>query len=148
MTQDVWLYRALADAVLVLHAGIVAFTLGGLILILLGGARHWRWVRNPRFRLLHLATVAYVALQAWLGIACPLTTIEQWLRARAGQIVYDVDFIAYWLGRLLFFQAPPWVFIAVYTGFALLVALSWMLVRPTTRRPARNATQHLDIPPT
>lgn len=52
---------------------------------------------------------------------------------RAGQIVADADFIAYWLGRLLFFEAPPWAFIAAYTGFALLVALSWLLVRPVLR---------------
>lgn len=133
MTLDSWLYRALADAVLVLHAGVVAFTLGGLILILLGGARHWNWVRNARFRVLHLATVGYVALQAWLGLACPLTTLEQLLRVRAGQLAADADFIAYWLGRLLFFEAPPWAFIAAYTGFALLVALSWLLVRPARR---------------
>lgn len=124
-------YQLLADAVLALHAGVVLFVVGGLCLVLLGGARRWRWVRNFWFRVLHLAAIAYVALQSWFGIVCPLTTLEQWLRGRTGQAAYEGDFIAHWLGKLLFFRAEPWVFVVVYSIFALLVAASWLLVRPS-----------------
>ncbi len=126
----------MANAVLILHVGVVLFIIGALVLTLIGGRRQWRWVRALWFRILHLAAIAYVALEAWLGIVCPLTTLELWLRARAGQAVYDGDFIAFWLRKLLFYEAPPWVFIAAYSGFALLVALSWLLVPP--RRSDRH----------
>ena len=123
-------YRLLADAVLIVHVGVVLFNVGALVLVLVGARRHWQWVRNLTFRLLHLAAIAYVVFTAWLGIDCGLTVLEQWLRARAGQANYDDDFVAHWLSRLLFFEAPPWVFIAVYTAFGVLVLWSWIRVPP------------------
>lgn len=129
-------YQTLANAVLALHVGVVLFIVGSLVLILAGGVRGWRWVRNPWFRALHLAAIVVVVLQSWAGIMCPLTTLEHWLRARAGQVSYEGDFIAYWLSKLLFFEAPPWVFIAVYSAFGLLVALSFYFVPPVRARKA------------
>ncbi len=129
-------YQTLANAVLALHAGVVLFIVGSLVLILAGGVRRWRWVRNPWFRALHLAAIVVVVLQSWAGVMCPLTTLEHWLRARAGQVSYEGDFIAYWLSKVLFFEAPPWVFIAVYSAFGLLVALSFYFVPPVRARKA------------
>ena len=130
MSTDPSLYRLLADAVLVLHAGVVLFIVGGLVLVLAGAGLHWEWVRNMRFRLLHLAAIAYVVLTTWFGIDCALTTLEQDLRLRAGQPVTGEDFIAHWLGRILFYHAPPWVFVSAYSAFGLLVLWSWFAVRP------------------
>lgn len=124
------LYLGLANAVLILHVAIVLFIIGGLVLTLAGAALRWAWIRNFYFRVLHLGGIGYVAMEAWLGIVCPLTTLELWLRERAGQAVYDGDFIAFWLRKLLFFEAAPWVFVAAYSGFGLLVVLSWLLVPP------------------
>ncbi len=123
-------YQLLANAVLALHVGVVLFILAGLLLTLLGAACKWRWVHNFWFRALHLAAIIYVALEAWLGIVCPLTTFELWLRARGGQAGYEGDFIAFWLRKLLFYEAAPWVFVVAYSAFALLVLLSWVWVRP------------------
>jgi len=123
-------YLFLANAVLVLHVGVVLFIIFGLLLTLLGGALKWRWVQNFWFRSLHLAGIGYVAMEAWLGIVCPLTTWELWLRTRAGQAVYEGDFIAFWLRKFMFYEAPPWVFTAAYSSFALLVLLSWIWVPP------------------
>jgi hypothetical protein len=124
------IYQTLANAVLMLHVAIVLFILFGLLLTLIGGARKWQWVRNFYFRAVHLAGIAYIAAEAWLGAICPLTTLELWLRERAGQAVYDGDFIAYWLNKILFYHAPPVVFIVAYSVFGLLVLLSWVLVPP------------------
>jgi hypothetical protein len=135
------LYLGLANAVLVLHVAIVLFIIGGLVLTLAGAALKWVWVRNFYFRVLHLGGIAYVAMEAWLGIVCPLTTLELWLREGAGQAVYDGDFIAFWLRKLLFFEAAPWVFVAAYSGFGLLVALSWLLVPPALPWRRRTAEQ-------
>ena len=119
-----------ADAILLLHALFVGFVVFALILVIVGGLRSWSWVRNPWFRLIHLAAITFVVMQSWLGAICPLTTWEMALRSDAGGAPYSGSFIGYWLGRLLYYQAPPWVFVVSYTVFGLLVAVCWFLVRP------------------
>jgi uncharacterized protein DUF2784 len=129
MSSPSW-YRLAADLVLLVHVAVVAFVVAGLALILLGGGLHWRWVRNPWFRLAHLVAIAVVATQQWLGMACPLTTAEIALRIRSGDGAYADSFVAHWLQVLLYYEAPPAAFTAVYTVFALLVVASWIAVRP------------------
>ena len=124
------LYRLAADALLLLHVLFVAFVVLGLAMVLVGWFAGWRWVRNPWFRTAHLAAIGVVVLQAWLGVICPLTTWEMALRERAGDAVYAGAFIAHWLEAILYYDAPPWVFTACYTAFAVLVILSWVWVRP------------------
>lgn len=128
------LFQALADATLVLHVLFVLFVVLGLLLILVGGWRGWDWVRNLWFRLAHLAAIGFVVAESWLGVVCPLTTLESWLRRLAGQIAYDDDFIAFWLRRFLFFEAPPWAFTLGYSLFGAAVVLGWWLVPPRARR--------------
>lgn len=123
-------YRFLADAILVLHALIVIFVVFGLLLIFIGKARRWHWVRNPRFRIAHAITFGVVVLQAWLGKICPLTTLEMYLREKAGDAVYEGGFIAHWLGELLYYDLPLWVFALAYTLFGIVVVASWFVVRP------------------
>lgn len=130
----------LADALLVLHVGVVAFVVFGTLLIVLGAWRRWRWVRGFKWRLTHLLLMACIALQAWLGALCPLTVWEQDLRRHAGQAVYDESFIEYWLARLIFFEAPWWVFVAAYTAFALLVLGLWGAVRPVRAKGSGSFT--------
>lgn len=130
-------YQLYADLVLLLHFAVVAFVVGGLACTLVGNLRAWQWVNGLWFRLTHLGAVLYVAAQAWLGATCPLTTLEMALRARARAGTYQGSFIEYWLARLLYYEAPAWVFTLVYTLFALLVALAWWRFPPKTGR--RNA---------
>lgn len=99
-------HALLADLILVLHFAIVIFVVGGQALILAGWARSWQWVRNFHFRLVHLITIGYITVQAWLGELCPLTVWEQQLRARAGQPVYEQSFIEYWVSRALLSTCP------------------------------------------
>ena len=120
---DASLLLLAADVVLALHVLFVAF-------VLIGKLRGWRWVRNVWFRVAHLVAIAVVAGQAWLGIVCPLTTLEMSLRARAGDAVYSGTFVSHWLEELLYYEAPPWVFVMGYTAFGLMVAASWLWVPP------------------
>ncbi len=115
----------LADGVLLLHAALVVFVVAGPLLVMLGAARAWFWTAQRGWRRLHLLAIAIVVVEAWLGIECPLTTLEAWLRLQAGQPLHGQGFIAHWVGRLLFYEAPAWVFTLVYSGFALLVAWTW-----------------------
>ncbi len=123
-------YIIAADALLVVHAILVLFVTAGLLLIATGGLRGWSWVRNPCFRWAHLLAIAVVVLQSWLGLICPLTTWEMQLRELGGQQTYQSSFISYWLGRLLYYDFPHWVFILCYSCFGTLVLACWWWVRP------------------
>ncbi len=125
---------ALADAILVLHAGVVAFVVLGTLAILVGGPLGWPVVRSLALRAAHLALMLLIALQAWLGRLCPLTGWEQALRLRAGQDTYGGSFIQHWLSRLIFFEAPWWAFVAAYTTFSALVLAGWWRWPPRRRR--------------
>jgi hypothetical protein len=127
-----------ADAVLLLHALFVAFVVVSLVFILVGKVRAWSWVRNPWFRLLHLVAIGIVVVQSWFGVICPLTTIEMTLRSRAGDTIYSGSFISHWLENLLFYQAPPWVFVVCYMIFGVAVGASWFWVRPRSFRKFKN----------
>ena len=124
----------LADAVLAVHVGIVAFVVLGQAAVLVGAWRRWDWVRNAWFRAAHLLLMLFVAGQAWCGALCPLTVWEQALRDIAGEATYRESFIEHWLSRLIFFEAPWWAFVAAYTGFAALVLASWRWVPPRRKR--------------
>ena len=123
-------YLLAADLMLFGHVLFVGFVVIGLVLILLGKPLDWSWVRNPWFRLAHLAAIGIVVLQSWVGRICPLTIWEMALRERAGDVTYRGSFIAHWLESALYFQAPPWVFAVCYTVFGAVVVASWIWIRP------------------
>ena len=118
-----------ADAILVLHAAFVAFVVGGLLATWIGLARGAAFARDPWFRGLHLAAIAFVVAESLLGYACPLTVWEDALRG-SGR---GDGFIERWIHAWLFWSAPPWVFTAAYTAFGLLVAATWWRFPPRRR---------------
>jgi len=135
---DASLYSFLADAILVIHFAFVVFVVAGFVLILVGLLARWSWIHNRIFRIAHLAAIGIVVLQAWFGQLCPLTIWENALRRRAGQSDYAETFVEHWLHKVLFYQAEPWVFTAIYTAFGVLVALVWFLGRRSERGDKRR----------
>jgi len=130
-------YQLLADAVLTLHVAIVLFVVGGLVVILVGNWRRWKswqWVNALSFRLAHMLAILFVVSESWLGIVCPLTTLEMWLRRQAGASGYIGSFVEHWLQRLLYYDAPGWVFTLAYSVFGLAVVATWWLFPPRRRR--------------
>ncbi len=128
--EDSFPYQALADTILVIHTGFVLFVILALPFIYIGAIKNWHWIRNFWFRLAHLIAIGVVVAQAWIGLMCPLTSIESQLRLRSGQEAYNGSFIQYWLHKLIYYDAPLWVFSTIYTLFGLAVLLSWLLVPP------------------
>jgi hypothetical protein len=121
---------ALSQAILVVHLGVIAFNVLGLIAIPVGAALRWRWVRVRWWRLLHIASWAVVAVQAALGRGCFLTTWQDQLTGAVAQ----PPMIERWVQRLVFWPLPIWVFAATYLAlFAAVVAL-WWLVPPARAR--------------
>jgi len=90
-------YQTLADIVVVVHLGWILFLIFGAI-----PGRRWRWVRW-----LHLGALAFsVALQSCSWI-CPLTYLEVWLRALAGNVeAYHSGFITHYAERLVYARLP------------------------------------------
>ena len=120
----------MADAVLLVHVMFVGFVVVGFALIIIGKGYAWSWVKNPWFRVIHLAAICLVVVQSWLGVLCPLTTWEMGFRSQAGDVVYAGSFLSHWLQYLVYFQAPDWVFMVCYSLFGAMVGLSWYWVRP------------------
>ncbi|WP_197338785.1 DUF2784 domain-containing protein [Ralstonia solanacearum] len=117
----------LADTVLVLHALVVLFIVGGLIAIVAGAALKHDWVRNRAFRLTHLAAIGVVATLALLGVPCPLTVLEDWLRTGAAG---PQGFVQRWVSAWLYYDLPAWVFATAYVAFLLVVAVTWWRIPP------------------
>ena len=126
-------YLFLANAVLVVHLAVVVFVVVGLVLVIVGNLLKWHWVNHLSFRLAHLSAIAIVVLESWFGFTCPLTTLEMWLRAKANVVAYGGGFVEHWLQQLLYYEAPPWVFVVGYSLFGLLVLATWWYFPPTTR---------------
>lgn len=134
MMSNPGLWLLLADALLIIHVLFVAFVVLGLFAVYAGYFLNWQWVRNRVFRIVHLCAIGYVVVQSWLGAVCPLTTWEMALREEAGAATYAGSFIQHWLQSLLYYHAPDWVFMVVYSVFGGLVLASWFVVRPRQRQ--------------
>jgi len=121
---------ALAQAILVVHLGVIAFNVLGLVAIPIGAALDWGWVRVRWWRVLHIASWSVVALQAALGRACFLTVWQDQLTGGGAQ----PPLIERWVERAIYWPLPIWVFAAIYLVlFAAVVAL-WRLVPPDRLR--------------
>jgi len=82
----------LADAVLILHLAFVLFVVLGAFLVL----------RRRKLIWVHLPVVIWGALIEFAGWICPLTPLENWLRARGGDRGYSGGFIDHYLGALIY----------------------------------------------
>lgn len=86
------IYGGLADTLVALHLAFVAFaTLGGLLVL--------RW---PRLAWGHIPVVVWAVAVEWLNLICPLTPLEQHLRALAGRAAYEGGFIEHYVLPLLY----------------------------------------------
>lgn len=80
-------HHILADVTIALHAVFVLFVIVGQVLILAGWLRGWGWTRWRLFRLLHLGSIGFVVLEAWLkNPAC--TSGDSSTRAEKGPFIF------------------------------------------------------------
>jgi hypothetical protein len=126
----------LADVVLIIHFLFVLFVVGSLPLIWIGAWMRLDFVRNLRFRLVHLAAILFVVGESFIGMACPLTLLEDSLRRTAT----GSNFIQRWLHRILFYDVPDWMLTMFYVLFASLVAITFRLFPPHHRKPRSSSS--------
>ena len=124
------LYSLVADVILVVHFAFIVFVLGGQACVVVGHFLNWRWVRNMTFRLCHILAIGIVVALSWADQLCPLTAWENSLRYAAGEQPYAGSFVGYWVGRLVYYDAPQWLFIVGYSLFGALVLATWIWIRP------------------
>jgi hypothetical protein len=142
-----WLYSSLADVTVALHLAYVLFVIVGLAAIVVGIVLRWQWVRNFWFRSLHLLAITFVALESIIGMTCPLTDLEYYLRKAAGGNPQEADtFVGRLLQNILFYDVPEghWGFTVAYVGFAVLVLATFVLAPP--RWPRRKAKAPVLVP--
>lgn len=84
----------LADIVVLLHFGFILFVLFGGLLVL-------KW---PRMLWVHIPVFAWGVFIEWVGWICPLTPLEQRLRAAGGDAAYEGGFIDHYIMPLVY---PP-----------------------------------------
>jgi hypothetical protein len=139
------LYALLADLVAAIHLGYVSFVVLGLLVILTGRLLRWRFVKNFWFRIVHLAMILIVVVEALLGIVCPLTVWEYDLRVAANQQnISDGSFVARLVHQVMFFNFPPIVFLVGYCLFGLAVLLSWWLIPPVFPWKKQSTAESLE----
>jgi hypothetical protein len=117
----------LANLILVLHALIVVFIVGGLFAIWIAAALGLAWARNRAFRITHLVAIGIVAALAVIDVPCPLTVLEDYLRNGAAG---PQGFVQRWVSAWMYYDFPAWVFVLAYVAFLLAVILTWYRVRP------------------
>ena len=133
-----------ADLVLLVHAAYVAYVVVGLAAIVLGVLVNGKWVRNFWFRITHLAAILIVVAESIVGLACPLTALENLLRQAANQSPYSGSCVARWVQPLIFFDAPPWVFTLCYLAYGVVVGAIFVLAPPDKPASYRGASEKSD----
>lgn len=127
------LYRWLADLVLALHLGFVAFVvLGGLLVL-----------RRPALAWVHVPAAVWGVVIELAGWICPLTPLENSLRLRGGEAAYAGDFIGHYVAAVLY---PAGLTRGTQIGLGMLAlavnaAVYWRVARArraaAVRRPGR-----------
>ena len=112
----------LAAVVVGLHVAFVTFVVAGA----------WLATRWPRVIWLHLPAVVWAIWIEWSGGICPLTPLENDLRARAGLAPYEGDFIARWIFPLLYPEGLTRTTQLALGAAALIINVAiygWLLLR-------------------
>jgi hypothetical protein len=129
-------YRMLAEVTMAVH---FAF----LVYVALGGFLAWRW---PRTLWLHLVATVWGFATVLVGLACPLTYVEDWSRERAGQAgLPPGGFIDHYIEGVIYPQRYTvlvrWLMAAAIVASWLGAYLRWRARRagPTLGRPGVDA---------
>jgi hypothetical protein len=103
-------YLIAADFVLVVHLLFIGFVVVGSFLT-------WRW---PRLIWVQLPAMVYGVLVEFVGFACPLTALQNFLLRRGGQAGYRGGFISHYLIQVIY---PPGLTRGLQIVLGLFVAL-------------------------
>ena len=119
----------LADIILILHFLIVIFITAGFIIIPIGYYYNWNWIQNFKLRLFHFGLMFIVTFETLVGITCPLTSIENYLRG----INNSKSFISFWIEKIIYWDFPTSFFMFLYFVFLGWTLLMWKIYPPNLK---------------
>ena len=133
--------KILADLVLVIHFVWIMFMLSGFLLTVTAFCRLYLFRRDSErwnrfldrwfFRTFHLCGIIYIGLLAILGKYCPLTLLENTLRAKYNpEMVYPGSFIIYYLEKLVYPSVHPLIILIPTIAAALLTIIAYIFRPP------------------
>jgi hypothetical protein len=118
-----------ADLILALHFAYVLTVVLPVLLIPLGAKLGWRWVRSRKWRIIHLAMMGIVLVEALAGIICPLTWLENILRGTNSR-----SFLSDWVAKMMFYEFPAFYFTLAYLLFFACILALWYWIPPHAGR--------------
>jgi hypothetical protein len=140
-------YGILADLVVAIHVGYIAYVVLGQLLIIAAAPMKWQWARNPWFRFTHLTAIGIVAYEAIRGLRCPLTVWEEQLRELGGQVFTGSEtFVGRILHDLMFIENQPEIFFTtMYIGVLVLVIQGLVMFPPRMFRAGKREEPSLQL---
>lgn len=121
------IHRLLSDFVALTHLGFVAF-------VVLGGLLALRWRRAAWF---HLPALFWGITIVFTGWICPLTPLENRLRARGGTPAYGAGFVEHYLLPILY-PGPMTDGVRLAIGAGVIgvniIIYGWVVARRRARR--------------
>lgn len=109
------IFRFLADLILIAHLCFILFAVFGGLAVL---RRRWIWK-------LHLPALVWGFLVQYFVWFCPLTTWENYFRARGGEAGYEGGFIEHYVSMIVY---PGFISPELHLLFAVLLAAFNLLV--------------------
>jgi hypothetical protein len=122
------MFLVLADAVLAFHLAFILFVCLGALLAL-----KWRWI--PWLQWPAAAWGIWVEASGWI---CPLTSIENYFRTRAGAAAYQGDCIGHYLTATIYpdgLTRPVQYVLGAIVLVANVSIYAWLLHRRPRLRP-------------
>jgi len=120
----------LAQLVLGVHALVALFVVFGMIVVPVGAAQRWTFVRGFSFRAVHLGIVLIIALQKVLGATCFLSVWEFELLDAAGGAATRMPALQAFTIGIIHWDMPLWFFTALYLLVLAYTIVLWRFAPP------------------
>ena len=132
-------YLLAADLILLIHFVFVAFVVLGFIFIWIGYFTKQKFARNAKFRICHILAMGIVLCESLIGMICPLTEWENYLRVRGGRDqLYETSFMQEWIHKIMFFDFSELTFVIVYSLFFALILLTFRVIPPDLKKSSEH----------
>ena len=126
------LYRLLADLVVVVHLAFIVF-------VAAGGLLAWRW---PSLLRLHVPGVLWALATVTVGMPCPLTGLERFLRDMAGEQGYAGGFVDRYVEGVVYPESLTPLLRALV---AVAIAVGWARVLRRRHQPDQPGEESSDV---
>ena len=114
---------------MIAHFLLAAFMTAGFVAIPIGYKFRWSWTQNRRLRISHASVMGFITAETIVGLTCPLTVLEHSLRGDSP----SQSFVSYWIKRILYWDLPYEIFIALYFLCFAWVIFLWKWCPPRKR---------------